>query len=102
MATVPLNHALFAAALLFLIGLFGVLVRRNIVFILMSIELMLNASALAFVAAGARWNQVDGQIMLIFILTTAAAEVAVGLTLVLRLHRQFKTVSVDAASEMRG
>jgi NADH-quinone oxidoreductase subunit K len=84
------------------VGLFGVLVRRNIVFILMSIELMLNAAGLAFVAAGSRWGQPDGQVMLVFILTTAAAEVAVGLTLVLQLHRQYKTLDVEAASELRG
>jgi NADH-quinone oxidoreductase subunit K len=102
MAILPLDQALIAATALFLIGLFGVLVRKNIVFILMSIELMLNAAGLAFVAAGSRWNQADGQVMLIFVLATAAAEVAVGLTLVLQLYRQFKTLDVDAASEMRG
>jgi NADH-quinone oxidoreductase subunit K len=102
MAVIPLDQVLIAAAALFLVGLFGVLVRKNILFILMSIELMLNAAGLAFVAAGSRWGQPDGQIMLIFILTTAAAEVAVGLTLVLQLHRQYKTLNVDAASEMRG
>jgi NADH-quinone oxidoreductase subunit K len=102
MAAIPLDHALIAAAVLFLVGVFGVLVRRNILFILMSIELMLNAAGLAFVAAGSRWGKPDGQIMLIFILTTAAAEVAVGLTLVLQLHRHYKTLDVEAASELRG
>jgi NADH-quinone oxidoreductase subunit K len=102
MAVIPLDQVLIAATALFLIGLFGVLVRRNIIFILMSIELMLNAAGFAFVAAGSRWNQAEGQVMLIFVLATAAAEVAVGLTLVLQLYRQFKTLDVDAASEMRG
>jgi NADH-quinone oxidoreductase subunit K len=102
MATIPLNQVLIAAVILFLVGLFGVLVRRNILLILMSIELMLNAGGLAFVAAGSRWNQPDGQVMLIFILSTAAAEVAVGLTLVLQLYRQFNTLDIDVASEMRG
>lgn len=102
MAAIPLEHVLFFAVALFLVGLFGLLVRKNIVFILMSVELMLNAAGLAFIAAGSRWGQPDGQAMFIFILTTAAAEVAVGLTLVLQLYRHFKTLDIDAASQMRG
>jgi len=90
------------AAVLFALGLIGVLVRRNIIFILMSIEIMLNAAGLAFIVAEARWGQPDGQVMFIFILTTAAAEVAVGLALVLLLYCQHKTLDVDAASKMRG
>jgi NADH-quinone oxidoreductase subunit K len=78
MAAVPLTHALVVAGVLFGLGLLGVLVRRNLIFILMSIEVMLNAAGLAFVAAGSRWEQADGQVMFLFILATAAAEVAVG------------------------
>jgi len=100
--TIPLNQTLLLATILFALGLVGLLVRRNLIFILMSIEVMLNAAGLAFVAAGAQWGQPDGQVMFIFILATAAAEVAVGLALVLRLHRQYKSLDVDAASEMRG
>ncbi len=85
-----------------MLGLTGLLVRRNIVFVLMSIEVMLNAAGLAFVAAGARWGQTDGQIMFVFVLTMAAAEVAVGLALVLQLHRRFGTLDADQASEMKG
>jgi len=99
---VPMEHGLFVAAILFVLGFAGVLVRRNIVFMLMSIEVMLNAVGLAFVVAGARWGQVDGQVMFIFILTMAAAEVSVGLALVLQLYHSFKTLDVDAASKMRG
>jgi NADH-quinone oxidoreductase subunit K len=99
---VPMEHGLFLAATLFVLGFAGVLVRRNIVFMLMSIEVMLNAVGLAFVVAGARWGQVDGQVMFIFILTMAAAEVAVGLALVLQLYHSFKTLDTDAASKMRG
>jgi NADH-quinone oxidoreductase subunit K len=99
---VPMEHGLFLAATLFVLGLLGVLVRRNIVFMLMSIEVMLNAVGLAFVVAGARWGQVDGQVMFIFILTMAAAEVSVGLALVLQLYHRFKTLDADAASKMRG
>jgi NADH-quinone oxidoreductase subunit K len=63
---------------------------------------MLNAAGLAFVAAGARWGQVDGQVMFLLILTMAAAEVAVGLALILQLHRHNPSLDIDAASEMRG
>jgi len=97
-----MEHCLILAAILFALGLTGVLVRRNIVFMLMSVEVMLNAVGLAFVVAGARWGQVDGQVMFIFILTMAAAEVSVGLALVLQLHHNFKTLDADAASRMKG
>ncbi len=97
-----MEHGLILAALLFALGFAGVLVRRNIVFMLMSIEVMLNAAGLAFVVAGARWGQVDGQVMFIFILTMAAAEVSVGLALVLQLYHSFKTLDADAASKMKG
>ncbi|HUI45832.1 MAG TPA: NADH-quinone oxidoreductase subunit NuoK [Nitrospirota bacterium] len=102
MANIPMEHGLILAAILFALGLTGVLVRRNIVFMLMSVEVMLNAVGLAFVVAGARWGQVDGQVMFIFILTMAAAEVSVGLALVLQLHHNFKTLDADAASTMKG
>ena len=101
-STIPMEHGLILAAVLFLLGLIGVLVRRNIVFMLMSVEVMLNAVGLAFVVAGARWGQVDGQVMFIFILTMAAAEVSVGLALVLQMYHSFKTLDADAASRMKG
>lgn len=90
------------AAILFALGLTGLLVRRNLIFILMSVEIMLNAAGLAFVAAGARWAQPDGQVMFIFILAMAAAEVSVGLALVLQIYREKQSLDADAASEMRG
>ena len=90
------------ASILFALGTAGVLVRRNIIFVLMSIEVMLNAAGLAFIAAGARWSQPDGQILFLFILATAAAEVSVGLALVLRFYHQYKLLDADAASKMRG
>jgi NADH-quinone oxidoreductase subunit K len=68
----------------------------------MSIEVMLNAAGLAFVVAGSRWAQPDGQVMFVFILATAAAEVSVGLALLLQLHHQYKSLDADAASRMRG
>lgn len=76
--------------------------RRNLIFILMSIEVMLNAAGLAFVVAGSRWAQPDGQVMFVFILATAAAEVSVGLALLLQLHHRYKSLDADAASRMRG
>ncbi|MBL4827508.1 MAG: NADH-quinone oxidoreductase subunit NuoK [Spongiibacteraceae bacterium] len=102
MVVVPLEHSLLLASFLFCIGLFGVMVRRNIIFILMSLELMLNAAALAFVAAGAHWGQADGQIMFLLILTLAAAEVAVALVLVLHCYKQHHSVDIDQLSDMRG
>jgi NADH-quinone oxidoreductase subunit K len=84
------------------LGLTGVMIRRNIVFVLMSLEVMMNSAALAFVLAGSRWAQPDGQIMFILILTLAAAEASVGLAIVFLLYRRFHNVDIDAASEMRG
>jgi NADH-quinone oxidoreductase subunit K len=102
MATVSIGMGLVIAGLLFCLGLVGVLVRRNIVFILLSIEIMLNAAGLAFVLAGSHWKQPDGQIMYFFILTMAAAEVSVGLSLVLQMVRHYGAVDVHAMRKMRG
>lgn len=102
MASIPLYHALILSAMLFTLGLIGLIVRRNIFFMLMSIEIMLNAAGLAFVIAGSRWGQPDGQVMFLFILSVAAAEVSIGLALILRLYQQFKTLDVDAARELQG
>jgi len=101
-ASIPMEQGLLLAGVLFVIGLTGVLVRRNIIYVLLSLEVMLNAAGLAFIVAGYRWGQPDGQILFLFILTMAAAEVSVGLALVLQLHRLFKTLDVDAADRMRG
>jgi len=101
MNLVSMEHGLILAAILFSIGLAGLLVRRNVIFILLSLEIMLNAAGLAFIVAGSRWGQPDGQIMFIFILTMAAAEVSVGLALVLQLYHRFKTLDADAASRLR-
>ena len=100
--TIPMAHGLLLATFLFLIGLLGVMVRRNIIFILMSLEIMLNACGLAFVVVGARWGQPDGQIMFMLILTIAAAEVTVGLGLLLQVHRRMQTLDIDTANRMRG
>lgn len=89
--------ALLLAAALFAVGLLGLLLRRNALFMLLSVEIMLNAAGLAVIAAGARWGRADGQVLFIFILTVAAAELSVGLALVLLLDRHQKTVDTDAA-----
>jgi NADH-quinone oxidoreductase subunit K len=100
--SVPLEQVLALAATLFLIGLTGVLIRRNLIFVLLSLEIMLNACGLAFVAAGARWGEPDGQVMYMLVLALAAAEVAVGLGLLLQLERRLGTLDIDAASELEG
>jgi NADH-quinone oxidoreductase subunit K len=101
-ATIPLDHVLLLAAVLFVLGLAGVLARRNLIFMLMSIEVMLNATGLAFIAAGARWGHADGQIMFMLVLALAAAEVSVGLALVLQIHRRLPTLDADTANALRG
>jgi NADH-quinone oxidoreductase subunit K len=102
MSAVPLETGLLLAIILFVIGLIGLMVRRNIIFMLMSIEIMLNAAGLAFVLGSARWIQTDGQVMFIFILAMAAAEVSVGLALILRIFNKFKTLDSDSLNNMKG
>jgi NADH-quinone oxidoreductase subunit K len=102
MATVPMEHGLLLASILFCLGLIGVLVRRNILYILLSVEIMLNAAGLAFLVAGAHWGQPDGQVMFLLVLAVAASEVALGLALMLQILARHKTADADAVNEMRG
>lgn len=102
MSAIPMEHGLALAAVLFSLGLTGLMIRRNILYVLMSLEIMMNAAALAFIVAGARWEQADGQVMFIMVITLAAAEASIGLAILLQLYRRFKTLDIDAASEMRG
>ena len=97
-----MEHGLLLAGALFALGFVGLLVRRNVLFMLMSLEIMMNSAALAFVMAGSRWQQADGQIMFIFILTLAAAEASVGLALLLQIFRRFQHLDIDEASKMHG
>src|SRR5437879_10790426 len=98
---VGLEHYLVVSALLFALGLFGVIVRRNLLVIYMSLELMLNAANLALVAFS-RFNQsLDGQVFVFFIITVAAAEVAVGLALIVALYRKPKTTHVEDLTTMK-
>ena len=99
---VPLEHVLIVAGLLFTCGLAGLMLRRNLLFMLMSLEVMLNAAALAFVAAGARWQQADGQVMFLLILSVATAEVALGLGLLLQVQRRYKTLDMDSVRRLQG
>lgn len=99
---ITVEAGLMLAGILFMLGLISVLIRRNIIFMLISVEIMLNAAGLAFIVAGARWGQPDGQAMFIFIITMAAAEVSVGLALILQIYHQIKTLDGDAANRMRG
>ena len=101
MVTVSIDIQILFAGMLFLTGLVGFLVRRNIIFMLMSIEIMLNSAALVFVIAGSRWMEADGQVMFIFILTVSAAEVSVGLALILQMYHRYRTLDADALIKLR-
>ena len=87
---------------LFCMGVIGVLVRRNAIIIFMSVELMLNSANLAFVAFARYWQQLDGQIIVFFVMTVAAAEVAVGLALIVAIFKAKKSINVDDISAMKG
>lgn len=102
MNAIPMEYGLLLAGALFTLGLVGVMVRRNLLWMLMSLEVMMNAAALAFVVAGARWVQPDGQVMFIMVLTLAACEASIGLAILLQVYHRFRTLDVDAASEMHG
>lgn len=101
MSTFNIHTVLIVAAVLFVLGLIGLLTRKNIIFMLISVEVMLNAAGLAFIAAGARWQQPDGQVMFLFILAMAAAEVSVGLAMVLQIYHQHKTMDVEELTALR-
>ena len=98
---VGLGHYIVVSALLFSLGLLGVIVRRNLLVIYMSLELMLNAANLAFVALSRFNNNLTGQVMVFFIITVAAAEVAVGLALIVALYRKRQTAHVEDLTSMK-
>jgi len=102
MTTLPIQYGLLLAAALFLVGLGGVLFRRNLVFTLLSLEVMLNAAGLALVVAASRWQQADGQVLFLLILAISAAEAAVGLALILGIHRVSGTLDPDELKRLRG
>ena len=98
----PLSYYLILSAVLFAIGVVGVLVRRNPLVMFMSIELMLNAANLSFVAFARYLNSMEGQIVVFFILTVAAAEVVVGLAIIVSIFRSKATIDVDELSSLKG
>lgn len=97
----PISYVLILAAVLFAIGVAGVLMRRNAIVMLMSIELMLNAVNLSFVALSRRLGSVDGQVIVFFVMTVAAAEAAVGLAIIIAAFRSRETVNADELNLMR-
>ncbi len=99
--TITLTHYLIASACLFSIGLIGILTRRNVLMILLCVELMFNAANLAFVAYARSWGDAGGQIIVFFIITVAAAEVTVGLAIAILLARQLHTLNADEVSSLK-
>ena len=98
---IPLSHYLIVSAALFAIGTAGVFLRRNLITILLSIEIMLNAVNLTFVAFGRQLGSVDGQIIVFFVMTVAAAEAAVGLAIVISLYRHRESLNPDAFASLK-
>lgn len=101
-AGIPMEHGLILAAILFATGLGGLMLRRNILFMLLCLEVMTNSAGLAFIVAGSRWLQPDGQVMFILVLTLAAAEASIGLALLIQLYRRHRSLDIDVAREMHG
>lgn len=99
---VPMEHGLVLAATLFSLGLAGLMLRRSMLFVLMSLEIMLNAAGLAFIVGSTAWNQPDGQAMFLLVITLAAAEASVGLALMIQLYQRFHSLKLDNVSRMRG
>ncbi|QCI16424.1 NADH-quinone oxidoreductase subunit NuoK [Buchnera aphidicola (Aphis craccivora)] len=99
---ISLFHGLFLSLVLFILGLTSLIVRRNVLFILISLEIMMNAAALALVMVSTYWKQSDGQIMYILAITLAASEASIALALILQLYRNKKTLNINVLSEMSG
>ena len=99
---VSINYYLALAVILFTIGALGVLIRRNAIIVFMAIELMLNAANLAFVAYARYWQSMNGQIFVFFIMTVAAAEVAIGLALIVAIFHTKSSIDVDQMSSLKG
>jgi NADH-quinone oxidoreductase subunit K len=99
---VDINFYIFLSAVLFTIGALGVLIRRNPLIIFMSVELMLNAANLAFVSFASMRNSLDGQIFVFFVMTVAAAEVAVGLALIVQIFKSKHSINVDEMNSLKG
>lgn len=98
----PINFIVALSVILFSIGVLGVLTRRNAILIFMSVELMLNAANMAFVAFAQKWGKLDGQMFVFFVMTVAAAEVAVGLALIVTIFRTKRSTDVDDLAQLKG
>ena len=98
----PTQAYLLLSAALFCLGIYGVLTRRNAIMIFMSVELMLNSANLAFVAFAHQWGQLDGQMFVFFVMAVAAAEVAVGLALIVTVFRTKQSANVDELNQLKG
>ncbi|HAJ06543.1 MAG TPA: NADH-quinone oxidoreductase subunit NuoK [Chloroflexi bacterium] len=99
---IPTTYYLGLSAILFVIGVSGVLLRRNAIIVFMSIELMLNSANLVFVSYARQFGELDGQILVFFVMTVAAAEVAVGLALIVSIFRSKSTIDVDDVNMLKG
>ncbi len=99
---VPITYYLGLSAILFTIGALGILIRRNPIVVFMSVELMLNSANLAFVAFARMYQELNGQIFVFFVMTVAAAEVAVGLALIVAIFRSKRSVDIDLMSNLKG
>jgi NADH-quinone oxidoreductase subunit K len=100
--SIPTENFVFLSAVLFTMGVSGVLLRRNAIMIFMSVELMLNASNLALVAFARQWGDAGGQLTVFFVITVAAAEVAVGLALIVAIFKTKKTIDIDELHALEG
>ena len=98
---IPLTHSLIIAALLFTLGLLIILLRRELLFILMGLEVMFNGAALTAIAAGQYWNNADGQVLTIFLMVVTAAELVVALILVWLAFEHFKVIQVDMLTRLK-
>jgi NADH-quinone oxidoreductase subunit K len=99
---VPTSYYIVLSAVLFVMGVAGVLIRRNAILVFMSVELMLNAANLAFVAFARAFQDIGGQVIVFFVMTVAAAEVAVGLALIVAIFRSKQSIDIDELHEMEG
>ncbi len=100
--SVPIEYFVVLSAVLFIMGVLGVLVRRNAIMIFMSVELMLNAANLALAAFARQWGDLGGQLTVFFVITVAAAEVAVGLALIVAIYRTKRSINIDELNTMNG
>jgi NADH-quinone oxidoreductase subunit K len=99
---VPYSHILILASIIFILGAACCVARRNLIMILVGVEIMLNAAALAFIAASLHWQKLPGQAFVIFIFAVAAAEVAIGLALIVHIQRRTGSVMADGYNQMKG